>query len=97
MYAFLKGYKGFKKVENYIQKVWQVEQAYHHPAPDAKWKPTREDLEQYEIDRERVRELQDSYKTVERIVGERDDKRDGERTTQFLVKWTSEFLLHGHH
>ncbi|KAL1413280.1 ATP-dependent DNA helicase Hrp3 [Vanrija albida] len=89
MYSFLKGYKGFKKVENYIQKVWQVEQAYHHPAPDAKWKPSREDLEQYEIDRERVRELQDSYKTVERIVGERDDKRDGERTTQFLVKWTN--------
>ncbi|GMK59395.1 hypothetical protein CspeluHIS016_0800010, partial [Cutaneotrichosporon spelunceum] len=89
LYSFLKGYKGFKKVENYIQKVWQVEQAYHNPSPDAKWKPSREDLEQYEIDCERLRETQESYKTVERVVGEQEEMRDGQRVTLFLCKWTN--------
>lgn len=78
----------FKKVENYIQKVWLVEQAYHHPSPDA-WKPSREDLEQYEIDRERISELQESYKVVERVVGEKEDFRDGQSVTLFLCKWTN--------
>lgn len=81
----------FKKVENYIQKVWQVEQAYRNPQPDAKWKPTREDLEQYEIDRERIKDLHESYKVVERVVGEKDEVRDGERVSLFLCKWTSKF------
>jgi chromodomain-helicase-DNA-binding protein 1 len=76
-------------VENYIQKVWVVEQAYHNPAPDAKWKPTREDLEQYEIDRERLKELQESYKIVERVVGEKTEIRDGKSVNLFLCKWTN--------
>lgn len=80
----------FKKVENYIQKVWQVEQAFHNPAPDAKWKPSREDLEQYEIERERIRDLHESYKQVERVVGEKEEERDGQSVTLFLCKWTSE-------
>lgn len=76
-------------MENYIQKVWQVEQAYHNPAPNAKWKPTREDLEQYEIDRERTRETQESFKIVERVVGEKEEMRDGQPMTLFLCKWTN--------
>lgn len=76
-------------MENYIQKVWQVEQAYHHPAPNAKWKPSREDLEQYEIDCERVRETQESYKIVERVVGEKEEMSGGQPVTLFLCKWTN--------
>jgi chromodomain-helicase-DNA-binding protein 1 len=84
VYPFLKSYKGFKKVENYIAKVWSLEQYYHSSTP------TREELEQYEIDKERVRELQESYKTVERILDEKEERRDGGVVTLFFCKWTSE-------
>ena len=81
-YAFLKSYKGFKKVENYIAKVWTVDQYYKDP------KVSREELEQYEIDRERVRDLQESYKKVERVLAEKDE--GGE--SHFFCKWTSESI-----
>lgn len=89
-YAFLKSYKGFKKVENYIAKVWMVDQQFRHPAPDAPWKPTREDLEQYEIDRERNKELLDSYKVVERVLDEKTERREEGVVTLFFCKWMSE-------
>ncbi len=89
-YAFLKGYKGFKKVENYIGKVWTIEQAYYHPAPDAIWKPSREEMEQYEIDKERIREVLESYKVVERILDEKEERRDGGVVTLYFCKWASE-------
>lgn len=91
-YAFLKNYKGFKKVENYITKVWTIDQRYHHPEPDAAWKPTQEEMEQYEIDKERIKELQESYKIVERVLDEKEEKRKEGRATLFFVKWTSESL-----
>ncbi|WWD19741.1 hypothetical protein CI109_104205 [Kwoniella shandongensis] len=75
-YAFLKTYKGFKKVDNYITKIWTLDQQYHHPAPDAPWKPTSEDLEQYEIDKERIRDLQESYKVIERVLDEKEERRE---------------------
>jgi chromodomain-helicase-DNA-binding protein 1 len=84
VYSFLKSYKGFKKVENYIAKVWSLEQYYHSSTP------TREELEQYEIDKERIRELQESYKSVERILDEKEERRDGGVVTLFFCKWTSE-------
>ncbi|WVN87533.1 uncharacterized protein L203_102716 [Cryptococcus depauperatus CBS 7841] len=86
-YSFLKSYKGFKKVENYITKVWTIDQKYHDPAPDAIWKPTSEDLEQYEIDKERIRELQESFKIVERVLDEKEEKRPEGRITLFFIKW----------
>ncbi|KAL7419150.1 ATP-dependent DNA helicase Hrp3 [Cryptotrichosporon argae] len=89
LYTFLKTYKGFKKVENYIQKVWAVDQAYRNRAPDAKWQPSREDLEQYEIDRERLKELHASWRVVERVVGEKVETKNGERISMFLCKWTN--------
>ncbi|RSH91369.1 hypothetical protein EHS25_009668 [Saitozyma podzolica] len=82
VYSFLKSYKGFKKVENYIAKVWSLEQYYHSSTP------TREELEQYEIDKERIRELQESYKSVERILDEKEERRDGGVVTLFFCKWT---------
>lgn len=91
-YAFLKNYKGFKKVENYITKVWAIDQSYRHPAPDAAWKPTQEEMEQYEIDKERIKELQESYKVVERVLDEKEEKRKDGRVTLFFVKWTSESM-----
>jgi chromodomain-helicase-DNA-binding protein 1 len=81
----LKHYKGFKKVDIYIAKVWSVEQRYHHPAPDV----SREELEQYEIDRERLRDLYESYKIVERVLDEKEERRDGELVSMFFCKWTS--------
>ncbi|OCF38014.1 chromodomain-helicase-DNA-binding protein 1 [Kwoniella heveanensis BCC8398] len=88
-YAFLKSFKGFKKIENYITKIWTLDQQYHNPSPDAPWKPTREELEQYEIDKERIREVQESYKTVERVLDEKEEKRDDGRVTLFFCKWNN--------
>jgi chromodomain-helicase-DNA-binding protein 1 len=90
VYSFLKNYKGFKKVDNYITKVWQVDQAFRHPAPDATWKPSQEELEQYEIDKERNQELLESYKIVERILDEKEERREEGIVTLFFCKWTSE-------
>ena len=90
MYAFLKGFKGFKKVENYIVKIWTIEQQYRHPAPDAAWQPSREELEQYEIDLERIKEVLLSYKSVERILNEKEERRDEGLVSLFFCKWNSE-------
>lgn len=73
LYSFLKTFRGIKKVDNYITKVWQPEQNFD--------KLSREEFEQVQIDKERVRELQASYKVVERVLAEQDNK--------FLCKWTS--------
>ncbi|WVQ77477.1 hypothetical protein IAR50_007163 [Cryptococcus sp. DSM 104548] len=88
-YAFLKTYKGFKKVENYINKVWTIDQKFHDPNPDVSWKPSREEMEQYEIDKERIRESYESYKVVERVLDEKEEKRPEGRVTLFFVKWTN--------
>ena len=86
LYSFLKSYKGFKKVENYIAKIWAVNQAYHHLVPDAVWKPSREELEQYEIDKERIKDMLESYKVVERILDEREERQDDSMVTLFFCK-----------
>ncbi len=57
LYSFLRTFRGIKKVDNYITKVWQPEQNFN--------KLSREEFEQVQIDKERVRELQASYKVVE--------------------------------
>ncbi|KAK6909295.1 hypothetical protein I203_103312 [Kwoniella mangroviensis CBS 8507] len=90
-YAFLKTYKGFKKVENYINKIWTLDQQYHHPSPEQTWKPTSEELEQYEIDKERIRELQESYKTIERVLDEKEEwsYEKQETLTKFFCKWSN--------
>lgn len=50
-------------------------------------------MEQYEIDKERIKELQESYKIVERVLDEKEEKRKDGRVTLFFVKWTSEWML----
>jgi chromodomain-helicase-DNA-binding protein 1 len=89
VYAFLKNYKGSKKVDNYITKIWAAEQSFRHPK-DADRKPTREELEQFEIDHQRTKELHESYKVVERILDEKEERRDEGVVTLFYCKWTSE-------
>lgn len=49
-------------------------------------------MEQYEIDKERIKELQESYKVVERVLDEKEEKRKDDRVTLFFVKWTSESM-----
>lgn len=66
-YDYLKRFKGFKRVENYIKSVWQYRQnVINDPAT------SREDLEALEIDKERGLEQLEGYKIVERIIAERD-------------------------
>jgi len=97
MYTFLRTYKGAKKMENFIQKVWLVDQAYRHPAADAVFQPTREEQEQFEIDKERQKELLESYKIVERVLDEKQEVRDGATVNVFFCKWTSESFVRSAH
>lgn len=66
-----------------------MEQAYFHPASEAAWQPSREELEQYEIDKERIKEVLESYKTVERILDKKEERRDESLVSLFFCKWNS--------
>lgn len=92
LYTFLKTFKGFKRVENYINKVWLLDQRVHGKDPEADWKPTREEVEQHLIEQERKKEMHESYKVVERILDEKEERNDaGQVVSLFFCKWTSEF------
>ncbi|KAJ1996351.1 ATP-dependent DNA helicase Hrp3 [Coemansia umbellata] len=64
--AFLKDYKGYKKVENYFKNTVLADYALRHD-PDA----TREDIEQLDINREMERDTLRDYTKIERIVATR--------------------------
>ena len=76
-------------MENYIVKVWTIEQRYYHPAPEAAWQPSREEMEQYQIDRERNKEMLESYKVVERILDGKEEKTVEGLVISYFCKWTS--------
>ncbi|GAA6002896.1 chromatin-remodeling ATPase CHD1 [Rhodotorula paludigena] len=84
-YEHLKGFKGFKRLDNYIKNVFYAQQALLND-------PTlsREDLEAVHLDRERQAEQLETYKIVERIIAERDapanDDIDHDHL-EYLVKW----------
>lgn len=84
LYSYLKteGYRGLKKVDNYIKSVMATEQQYLHPKPE-EYQPSREDLEAFGIERERRKDELDNYKTVERIVAER--VQGGRK--EYFCKW----------
>lgn len=63
----LKAFKGYKRVENYIRQVYN-----HYELLKNDPFTSREDLEAYQIDRERRREQLEGFKTVERIIASRD-------------------------
>jgi chromodomain-helicase-DNA-binding protein 1 len=93
LYSFLKSYKGFKRVENYINKVWVVDQRFQ--GKDEEYKPTREEVEQYQIDKERIKDMHESYKVVERILNEKEERNEeGSLVTLFFCKWTSEYPVY---
>ena len=58
--------KGIKKVDNYIKTVWEPEQR----VLKSDW-ATKEDIEAIQIERERRKELVESYQQVERVFAER--------------------------
>ncbi|WFD22226.1 DNA helicase [Malassezia equina] len=85
LYEFLKRFPGFKRVTNYIKSVWQP---MHDIATDPE--ATREDLETLQIQRERQRELLETYRTVERVIAQRDETPTKEvpyTHTAYLCKW----------
>lgn len=86
LYSYLKaeGYRGLKRVDNYIKTVVALEQRMLHPKPDEP-KPSREDLEAYGIERERRKDELEAYKTVERVVARAEDPDKG---LMYLCKWT---------
>lgn len=63
----LKQFKGYKRVENYIKSTYRMEQRYSQDRAAF----SREDIEAFEIDRERRREQVEGFKTVERIIASR--------------------------
>ncbi|PWN49903.1 hypothetical protein IE53DRAFT_331257 [Violaceomyces palustris] len=85
LYEFLKRFKGFKRVDNYIKSVWQREQAVLKD-PSA----SREDIETLQIEKERQQEIVESFKTVERIIAQRENKANKDTPYPHLAyfcKW----------
>ncbi|SCZ89349.1 BZ3500_MvSof-1268-A1-R1_Chr9g10377 [Microbotryum saponariae] len=84
-YEYLKRFKGFKRVENFIKTVWATRQRIlNDPATN------REDLEALEIERERQAEQLEGYKRVERIVAQRNAPANADidhEHLEYLCKW----------
>lgn len=77
-YAALQGYKGAKRLDNYIkQYIISYNAIRNDPAT------TREDIEAMDIERERRKEALEEYKSVDRIVA----SRDGDEGPEYFVKW----------
>ena len=77
-YEFLKRFKGLKRVDNYIKayKGYQSRLAN----PDL----TREEYETLLLDKEREKEEFEMYKTVERVIAQR-EANDGQ--VEYFCKW----------
>ncbi|KAG0037589.1 hypothetical protein BGZ82_002267 [Podila clonocystis] len=78
-YDQLRQYKGFKKVDSYIQR-------FVYPEIALKSDPNtmREEIEQSDVNREMLRDELKDYRTVERIIASRTSK-SGE--TEYFCKW----------
>jgi chromodomain-helicase-DNA-binding protein 1 len=63
----LKNFRGYKRVENYIKSTYIAAERIKNDRT-----MSREDVEAFEIDRERRREQLEGFKTVERIISQRD-------------------------
>ena len=79
MYEFLKRFRGLKRVDNYIKGY----KMYLERLKDASL--TREEQETLLLDKEREKEELETYKTVERIVAQR-EAADG--SVEYFCKWT---------
>lgn len=85
-FEYLKRFRGFKRVENYIKGVLQVQQRImNDPAT------SREDIEALQIDKERQLDQIEGYKKVERIIAERNAPANADIDhdhLEYLCKWT---------
>ncbi|MCO5607470.1 hypothetical protein L7F22_061666 [Adiantum nelumboides] len=82
LYDFLRPFKGFKRVENYIKQVWLPR---HEILKDKS--ASKEDIEAIAIEEERLKDMVESYKTVERIINQRNNPR--QKSTRILMSPTS--------
>ncbi|KAI0081263.1 hypothetical protein K474DRAFT_1588003, partial [Panus rudis PR-1116 ss-1] len=81
-YEFLKRYKGLKRVDNYIKQYKQFQERL--AAPDL----TSEEREALHLEREQVKEDLEAYKTVERIVAQREvEDVHGNTNVEYFCKW----------
>lgn len=78
-YEFLKRFKGLKRVDNYIKayKMYQARLTDPHLSP--------EDAEALLLDKEREKQDLETFKTVERIVAQRDSPATGD--PEYFCKW----------
>lgn len=85
LWTFLKGCKGFKRVENYVRNIWTPANAILNDP-----RSSREDIEAFRVDEERHKEALESYKVVDRIVAQRDNPPTKDRPFShlaYLCKW----------
>ncbi|EJU04131.1 hypothetical protein DACRYDRAFT_76460 [Dacryopinax primogenitus] len=75
-YEFLKRFKGLKRVDNFIK---QVLQPYNHVLKHG----SREEVEAVQIDRVQKLEESEGFKTIERILSD----RQGEEEIEYFCKW----------
>ncbi|KAI8987855.1 SNF2 family N-terminal domain-containing protein [Mycotypha africana] len=76
-YRFLSSFKGFRKVENYINKMHEEQSFRSHS------ETTKEEIEQQDINLSRLRDEIKDWQTVERIIAMRGSPPD----IQYFVKW----------
>lgn len=77
-YSFLTGYKGAKRLENYIKQYVILDNEIRRDLST-----TPEDIEAMDIEKERRREALEEYKSVDRIVA----SRNGSSGMVYFVKW----------
>ncbi|THH26417.1 hypothetical protein EUX98_g7773 [Antrodiella citrinella] len=77
-YEFLKRFKGLKRVDNYIKAYKQYQDRLHEQ------NLTQEDYEVLLLDKEREKEDLETFKTVERIISQR-ETASGE--VEYFCKW----------
>ncbi|KAK7207221.1 SNF2 family N-terminal domain-containing protein [Myxozyma melibiosi] len=81
-YEDLSVLKGNKRLDNYIrQNVILDSQIRSDPST------SREDIEAMDLERERLRENYEEFKTVERVVSSERSNADGKKKLRYLVKW----------
>jgi chromodomain-helicase-DNA-binding protein 1 len=80
MYEFLKRFRGVKRVDNYIKAHKTYLERLNAPGL------SREDKEAILLDKEREREEYETWKTVERIIAQRENA-DGQ--VEYFVKWNN--------
>ena len=77
-YEFLKRCKGLKRVDNYIKNVYSIQHDILNNDH-----PNKEDIEVVQMEKERIRDLVEMYRKVERVL----DQRDSGSNVEYFCKW----------